>query len=462
MAVFSNVRVLVGFQGLLQRTVVQFIESVPTQKLCSLCGTVPKRLNIANCSHPFCDICLGLIAQRSYVCPLDDFVLKPADTVQKETEEQDIGEVFCPNKVHGCEFTGTPTDTLARHLPECNFHQVQCRRCLAMTKHSLILDHVAYCQRLCHDNKNDASVMNFVTPQSKSQQTTECQSFSTEHLPDFVRSAESYDPAMIRLLKIQEAISSLQSLVQDRMPSTTLFGSAVQAALSKTSEERVCTAKDPRVEETIAGFKGFMKREMDKTLSDYMTTGQVTASPENTDALLAKLDLLDRKLSMIQTKTCKTKGFWHVEGYDSLKNEVDPELQLASRFSEPLIIAGYTVKLQVDIDKSEPPTSWLGMYAIFMKGPADEFLDWPVKKPILFTLVHPETGKKNVKKHLIPSARKDLVICFSRPDGQGANEGCGYDRMIPIETMEREGFILNDAFTVALSIRQNMPMRFID
>lgn len=102
------------------------------------------------------------------------------------------------------------------------------------------------------------------------------------------------------------------------------------------------------------------------------------------------------------------------------------------------------------------------MFAIFMKGPADEFLDWPVKKPLLFTLVHPEGGRKNKKKHLIPGARKDLMVCFTRPGESGVNEGCGFDRIVNLEAVEQEGFVLNDAITVALSIRQNMPVRLME
>ncbi|XP_064487804.1 uncharacterized protein LOC135399991 [Ornithodoros turicata] len=459
MATYNNVRVLVGFPGLLERTIVQFVEKVPSQKVCSLCGTVPKRLNIASCSHPFCNICLDLIVQQSHVCPLDLFVLKPADTVQKDNGDNDIGSIFCPNNIHGCAFTGTATETLSRHLSECCHHQVQCRKCLAMTSHSNILEHVTTCQRLAPECRSDTVAVDLRKPsQNVTQPAADSQETTDECLPAKLFSAESCDSAMSKLLKIQDAINSLQSLVQDRIPSVIQLNTAIRSATGKTTEEQTCVVNDPRV----VGCKDFLDRKVDKKLPECVTVTCRDVIPAEVCDILGKMDLLERKLSLIQMRTCKTKAFWHVDRYASFKNEVDPELQLASRFSEPLIVAGYTVKLQVDIDKGDPSSAWLGMYAIFMKGPADEFLDWPVKKPILFTLVHPETGKKNVKRHLIPGARKDLITCFSRPGSAGANEGCGYDRVIQIETMEKEGFILNDAFTIALSVRQTMPMRFID
>ncbi|EEC15382.1 hypothetical protein IscW_ISCW011003 [Ixodes scapularis] len=92
----------------------------------------------------------------------------------------------------------------------------------------------------------------------------------------------------------------------------------------------------------------------------------------------------------------------------------------------------------------------------------DEFQDWPVKKPLLFTLVHPESGRKSIRKHLVPGARKDLLVCFSRPSDSGLNEGCGFDRMITLDAMDHEGFVHNDAFAVALSIRQTVPTKFLD
>ncbi|CAN7950051.1 unnamed protein product, partial [Ixodes hexagonus] len=277
------------------------------------------------------------------------------------------------------------------------------------------------------------------------------------------KSAEAaVDTSIVKLQNIQTAIillrNEVQSLIRERLMSTAPF--SAQRTSSKTmlvprsSQERLNEATDA----SMADFRDFVNGEIDKRLVKYF--GPAQDSDGERDDVMSRLGRLEQKLSLVQTKTSKTKSFWHVTGFEAFKSEVDAEIQIASRFSSPVVISGYTVKFQVDIDKSDPSGAWLGLFAILLRGPTDEFLDWPLKKPLVFTLVHPESARKSVRKHLIPGARRDLLACFSRPSE--ANEGCGFDRVIALDAMDHEGFVHNDAFTVALSIRQNAPFRMAE
>ncbi|CAN7950796.1 unnamed protein product, partial [Ixodes hexagonus] len=113
------------------------------------CDSVARHLYTLGCSHAFCDVCYGQLIVRAtndrYVCPLDNRTIEPDDVIVTELKVEDLGDVFCPNKSLGCAVSGSIAETLERHFPECEYHQVNCVRCLTPVRHLDILQHAASC-----------------------------------------------------------------------------------------------------------------------------------------------------------------------------------------------------------------------------------------------------------------------------------------------------------------------------
>ncbi|XP_029848242.2 uncharacterized protein LOC8037757 [Ixodes scapularis] len=436
-------RVLVGFSELLDRRRLHFVQEQPQSKTCTFCNSVTKHIYTLGCCHVFCDVCYGQLIVHAtndqYMCPLDNHVIVPDDVLVVEFKLEELGAVFCPNKSVGCTVSGSIMDTIERHFSECEYHQVNCGKCSTPVRHLKIFEHAQSCQGV---------------PPVPAANTSSA-------LPGETQPADAtVDTSISKLQNMQSTIMMLrnevQSLIKERIMSTAPFSAQGKTLVPRSSEEKLNEAADA----SITDFRDYVKREMDKRLIKYFGPNQ--GSDGERDDLMGRLDRMEQKLTLVEVKTSKTKSFWHVTGFEAMKSEVDPETQLTTKLSSPMLVSGYTVKFQVDIDRSDPSEAWLGLYVIFLKGPMDEFQDWPVKKPLLFTLVHPESGRKSIRKHLVPGARKDLLVCFSRPSDSGLNEGCGFDRMITLDAMDHEGFVHNDAFAVALSIRQTVPTKFLD
>ncbi|XP_077529278.1 TNF receptor-associated factor 2-like [Haemaphysalis longicornis] len=443
---------LVGFPEPLNRKLVDFVQppslsSTAGPKSCELCRSLSRRSHVPPCGHVFCDVCytqlMGCAPELEPSCPVDNSFIRPEEVAVVECSENELGYVYCLNRTNGCSFTGTLMEALRDHFPHCEFHQVVCPRCGRRVLHSSLVQHRLKCRAL---TLAEGQVEPTAEPPPSAENVSPA-STSTTKLND--------DQNPIRLLQstILALRNDVQALVKsqlDTKSSTSMFNPQVMTALAKRSEERLSELLDA-----------------DRKVTDHFVptprVGAASADVPTTADMLRRLEVLEGRLSLVQLRVSKSKGFWNVVGYEAFKAEVDPETQIASRFSHPMAISGYTVKFQVDIDMNEPPLAWLGLYAIFLKGPADEYLDWPVKKPLLFTLVHPESARKNIRKHLLPPARRDLLSCFYRPGESGFNEGCGFDRVATLDTMEREGYVMNDSFTVAISIRQTVPpVRMMD
>ncbi|KAH9379323.1 hypothetical protein HPB48_007996 [Haemaphysalis longicornis] len=63
---------LVGFSEEVDRRPLIFVEPLPSAKVCSACGLVPKAIALHECEHYFCKPCYEQCLRRGdVVCPLD-------------------------------------------------------------------------------------------------------------------------------------------------------------------------------------------------------------------------------------------------------------------------------------------------------------------------------------------------------------------------------------------------------
>ncbi|KAL3244946.1 hypothetical protein MRX96_018427, partial [Rhipicephalus microplus] len=127
----------------------QFVDEVPSSRVCALCRMIPKRTVLLPCLHALCQPCHVASCQgASGRCPLDQ---KPFDEVECVTYDLPAGkaaamQVRCWNEAHGCQFEGAVQDMLGHFEKDCAFQPVECVRCGEAVLHSDLPSHyVAGC-----------------------------------------------------------------------------------------------------------------------------------------------------------------------------------------------------------------------------------------------------------------------------------------------------------------------------
>ncbi|KAH7932325.1 hypothetical protein HPB51_029355 [Rhipicephalus microplus] len=69
---------LTGFSDFLERRRVNFVEQLPQNRVCAVCGMVPSRSLILPCRHTLCRLCRSQITEQNG-CPLDGRQFADAD-----------------------------------------------------------------------------------------------------------------------------------------------------------------------------------------------------------------------------------------------------------------------------------------------------------------------------------------------------------------------------------------------
>lgn len=119
----------------------EFVDEVPPQWVCSLCGRITMRTAALPCSHRLCQFCLQGCRtastakdSHSFSCVLDGAPVPHGEPlVENHCDVKDIFafKVKCWNSQYGCSFVGPLADLLDHFEQHCAFHAVTCRRCHA-------------------------------------------------------------------------------------------------------------------------------------------------------------------------------------------------------------------------------------------------------------------------------------------------------------------------------------------
>ncbi|KAL3249077.1 hypothetical protein MRX96_056180 [Rhipicephalus microplus] len=127
----------------------QFVDEVPSSRVCALCRMIPKRTVLLPCSHALCQPCHVASCQgASGRCPLDQEHFDGAECVTYDFPARKAAamKVRCWNEAHGCQFEGAVEDMLGHFEKDCAFQPVECLRCGDAVLHSDLSSHyVAGC-----------------------------------------------------------------------------------------------------------------------------------------------------------------------------------------------------------------------------------------------------------------------------------------------------------------------------
>lgn len=126
----SGDQYLVGYSKALDWRPLEFEDPFPRNRLCNLCGAIPRCTILLPCSHAVCNMCYEAAAEKR-MCLIDKKKFHPEDAQRLllPVHELRTRKVRCWNACHGCQFVGS-VDGLRDHFQKnCLFHAVTCSNC---------------------------------------------------------------------------------------------------------------------------------------------------------------------------------------------------------------------------------------------------------------------------------------------------------------------------------------------
>lgn len=164
MTAMQDLKILSGFRRGTDWRPTEFVDAIPPQWACSLCGRITQKTATLPCSHRMCLCCLqgcrissSPQEARSVLCVLDGTpVPRGEPLVENHCDAEAVFKlkVKCWNSPYGCSFVGPLVDLLDHFERVCDFHTVVCQRCHAPVRLVLLPAH--YKSGCTHPGKKEA------------------------------------------------------------------------------------------------------------------------------------------------------------------------------------------------------------------------------------------------------------------------------------------------------------------
>ncbi|KAM7293854.1 uncharacterized protein ISCGN_023437 [Ixodes scapularis] len=148
-----------GFAPGLDWRPLDFVEPLPSDRVCGLCGVLARRATALQCSHLLCETCYEGVVACGSRCPLDGDTHNLGSVQMVDFHPGPVFKlkVRCWNSAHGCDFAG-PVSALLEHFEnDCIHHRASCPRCHQDVPRLQLVQH-------CADNCSPASGERGVEP----------------------------------------------------------------------------------------------------------------------------------------------------------------------------------------------------------------------------------------------------------------------------------------------------------
>lgn len=138
-----------GFSAEIDWRPLHFVEPLPSYRVCSACGLVPKTAGLLPCRHVLCKPCYEECAVDSgHACPLDGDGLQENDVDWRDFPAQNLmnRQVRCWNKAMGCNVVLAAAEITEHVHSECKHHPVTCPKCSITVLRSSACAHLRGCR----------------------------------------------------------------------------------------------------------------------------------------------------------------------------------------------------------------------------------------------------------------------------------------------------------------------------
>ncbi|XP_077526122.1 TNF receptor-associated factor 5-like [Haemaphysalis longicornis] len=472
---------LVGYSEDLEKRPLKFVDAIPVARICSACGSIPRWTYTLLCGHIFCEPCYQSCATASEcVCPLDGDACAPADVSSKEYPADNLlsRKVHCWNEASGCGVV-LPASQIAQHYrQECQYHVTNCPTCTAAV---LSRDVCAHLKSLCSGlvfhaapeapHGTDANERgNLVAFERKVEQRvseldaklvqlsleTGSQSdklvefcHNVNHLNEtqkqqFEALSRQFEGASVQIIDcFKRSEAEMKAMVAPEKAIEKRVGD-VDAKLNQLSLK--CDSLSEKLSEICHNdilLKEALTEQFGPTLERNVAEIK-SLYAEKSESFRATITSALASVSRDQKTHQRV-----VTGYATLKEEASKDGWSWS-MSDKVYLRGYHMSWGVVFLKEGGGVSlWLCVQ--LHEGTQDDFLDWPFRKELKLSIVHPETRQErnlNVKpipcdtsgKHLSrPIKTSNLATRFGQVRAESSD-------------IERDGYVKEDQLLLRFEV----------
>ncbi|KAH9365892.1 hypothetical protein HPB48_022624 [Haemaphysalis longicornis] len=447
---------LIGYSEYLERRPLKFVDPIPASRICGACGTIPRVTYTLMCGHTFCDPCYDSCATSSEcACPRDGDVCDRDDVTRKEYK----AERLLMRKRRRSSNTFTAIAHHVTHCPNCSAAVLSRDMCAHLK--SRCTEHVLHTAPEAPQGSDVSENAQFVAFERKVEQRVDELDAKLAQLSlESVSQSDKLTEVCHNINQLKEALTdrfgaaSIQSL--NRFDRTEAEMKAL-VAHEKTIEQRVgdLDAKlgqlSLRIESHSAKLIEFCDKKFNRLTEQFGTASDRNAA-EIKSLFSEKCESLRTNVTSVLKSAPSDQKMhqWVLNGYAALKEKALKNGWSYS-LSDKVYLRGYLISWGIRFNK-EGNIVYVALLFELHEGREDDFLDWPFKKELKLTIIHPETRKElhlGGKPYTTAEANNKF---YSRPIG-GSNTGVYFsETKVDSSDIERDGYVKGDQLLLRFEV----------
>ncbi|KAH9365900.1 hypothetical protein HPB48_015960 [Haemaphysalis longicornis] len=474
MAHGSQEFVVVGYSEYLERKPLKFVDPIPAAIICSTCGIIPRQTFSLQCGHVLCEPCYQSCTTTSEcVCPLDGDVSGIDDVINRKYPVENLlrKKVYCWNEANGCRVV-LPASHVTDHIRhDCKHHVTRCFKCSAVvlsrdvcahlkSRCSALVLHAAPATQQDADNNEKTQLVAF--EKSVAHRVRELDAKLSQLS---LESGSQTD----KITELCHTINHLKETLTEQS------GPAAAPTMARSEGNEAEMKASVAFAQTIAqrvgeldgnlgqlspdsGSHGTKLIDVCNTITHLMKdlTKQIQRASDSNVAEIKALythkseSLLTAITSVLTSVPSDRKTHQRVvKGYAALKEKALKN-NWSDSMSEKVYLGRYLMSWGIDFGKDGDSVKILLSIQLH-EGREDEFLDWPFRKRLKLSIIHPET-RQELHRCGRPDSSEANRNCFCRPIG-GTNRGIrlGASRVATSE-LELAGYVKGDQLLVRFEV----------
>lgn len=126
---------------------IEFEEPFGPGKICAACKVLSRGTALLGCSHALCEPCFTITLHKDQRCPVDDAAYTEGEVKWLSTSVAELENlrVKCWNAKHGCPYRETLRELPSHFYSKCPYQAVTCDRCQKEVLRSDVMDHRVTC-----------------------------------------------------------------------------------------------------------------------------------------------------------------------------------------------------------------------------------------------------------------------------------------------------------------------------
>lgn len=445
---------LVGFSDDLDWKPVDFVKPIPPERVCAVCGLVRAVTGLLPCGHSLCGCCSQqCAADDGYHCPLDGDPYTDIDVEWRRlgTESLLQREVYCWNKPSGCEAVLAASEVQKHFQTECRHHSAFCPRC----------SETVLCNSMCSHTRSNCRT-------SVASDTSENAQEVSQKGDSAMREATNQFPEK----SVAEIKAALHSIISACNAHSNTLNSVAQTLNSIGGKTEECRVDIKEVVETFEGTAVVISEINESVKRSFVASN--TSSEKISEAIGALRDIIN-KLAAIHQHHTMAEAAAQMEAIklgvaESSRITLQATERALAHYSIALSLYHFVVrricaKKQAAINvgqftylcdkiylrgycitpglcfRSNNGSVSLHIPIAFHKGAVDDSIEWPFKKTIKLSIVHPITGLQRDMRKICRKVRGAFV---QKPVECSNEAGFFESSTISLNDLERDGFVHND------------------